>query len=1002
MNIDASFLPYLVLLPFIASGLALFLPSNARNAAAALAGAVALITLVATVMLYPQVTEGAVIREHITWLPQLGFDLAWRMDGISWLFALLITGIGALIVLYAHYYMSVEDPVPRFYAYLLGFAGSMLGVVLSGNLIQLVFFWEMTSLTSFLLIGYWYHNANAREGARMALVVTVLGGFCMLVGVLVLGHIVGSYDIDVLLASFDVLRDHALFVPALVLMLLGAFTKSAQFPFHFWLPHAMAAPTPVSAYLHSATMVKAGIYLMIRLWPVMSGSESWYYVVSLAGLLTFLIGGIFAVMQNDLKGILAYSTISHLGLITLLIGLSTPAALAAAIFHVFNHATFKASLFMAAGVIDHETGTRDVRRLSGLMRYMPFTGTLAIIAAGAMAGVPLLNGFISKEMFLTETLEFHTGSWFDRALPLLATIGSAFSVLYSVRFIHQVFFGPPPKDLPREPHEPVIWMRLPIEFLVAICLIVGIIPGIVVGPLLNTAVAPLLGGLALDLDLAVWHGFTPALLLSTLALVGGVVGYMLLYRYLGNRDYSTVPWAGRVRARQLFDVAMNTLFSVATAFTRFFGTRRLQPQLLLLMAVVVLAGVSPFVLERALGRPGVPLIGSLPLTELDPAFVALWAFGIASAIGAAFLVKFHRLAALILTSGVGLVVCLTFVWLSAPDLAVTQLVVEIVTTVLLLLGLRWLPQHFEGVRSRGTIVRARLRRSRDLIVAVAAGGGLATLSYSAMTHPTVDGISSFFLRNSYEGGGGTNVVNVLLVDFRGFDTMGEITVLAIVGMTVFALLRRFRPAREVLGKPKQQVRQTELDRALEGREVGDTAADYLYVPRVAMHLLFPLITLFAIFLLMRGHNEPGGGFAGGVTMAIAFILQYMASGTRWVEERLRILPLRWVGAGLLVAAATGIGSWLFGMPFLTSAHRYVTLPLIGEVHLVSALFFDLGVFLLVIGATVLMLIALAHQSIRKPRDVGDEPVPSPALQAADALAGTVDEEPEDLDEDEER
>ena len=968
MSIDASLLPYVVLLPFVASGLALFLPSNARNAAAALAGTVTVLTLAATVLLYPQVTDGAVLRQDVAWLPQFGLNLTWRMDGVSWMFALLITGIGALVVLYARYYMAAEDPVPRFFSFLLGFMGSMLGLVLSGNLIQLVFFWEMTSLLSFLLIGYWYHNANAREGAHMALVITVLGGFALLVGALILGHIVGSYDIDVFLASLETVRSSPLFTPALILILLGAFTKSAQFPFHFWLPHAMAAPTPVSAYLHSATMVKAGIYLLIRLWPVMSGSETWYYTVSLAGLITFLVGGIFAVVQNDLKGILAYSTISHLGLITLLLGLSTPLALGAAIFHVFNHATFKASLFMAAGIIDHETGTRDVRRLSGLIRYMPITGALAIIAAGSMAGVPLLNGFISKEMFLTETLEVHTGSLMDRLLPVLATVGSAFSVLYSLRFIHQVFFGPKPKDLPREPHEPVSWMRLPVELLVLICLVVGIVPGLVVGPLLQTAVSPLLGIATPDYNLALWHGFTPALLLSIIALVGGILGYVLLYRYLGNRDYTTAPWTGRVRARQLFDYGLRYLELGATRFTRFFGTRRMQPQLFLLVLVAVVAGASPFILEWWWDRPVAPLIGDLPLTPSDPSFIAIWIFGAASAVGAAVLAKFHRLAAVILASGAGLVVCLTFVWLSAPDLAVTQLLVEIVTTVLLLLGLRWLPRRLEGLPPAEGMLRANLRRGRDLVLAVIAGGGLAAFAFAAMTRPSLGGISDYFLRNTYEGGGGKNVVNVLLVDFRGFDTMGEITVLGIVGLTVFALLRRFRPAREVLGRPRQQQRQLEYDEAREGREAGDTAADYLHVPRVVMHLLFPLIVMMAAFLFLRGHDEPGGGFAAGVAMSIAFILQYMASGTRWVEERLRVLPIRWIGIGLILAAGTGIGSWFFGKPFLTSAHTTISIPLLGDLHLVSATFFDLGVFVLVVGATVLMLIAIAHQSIRRPRE----------------------------------
>src|SRR5690606_29208819 len=455
MTTTAVLLTTLALLPFVGSVLASFLPTKARNAAAALAGTVTVAGLAITIALYRAFQQGVVIRHEIEWLPGLGLDLVLRLDGLTWVYCILIMGIGALVVLYARYYMSPNDPVPRFFTLLLAFMGAMLGIVMSGNLMQLVFFWELTSLFSFLLIGYWYHNANARDGAKMALTVTSLGGFCLLLGVIVIGRIVGSFDIDTVLASGALIQASPHFAVALILILVGVFSKSAQFPLHFWLPHAMAAPTPVSAYLHSATMVMAGIYLMTRLWPVLGGTDIWYYAVSSAGLVTFLLGGFVAIFQNDLKGILAYSTISHLGLITLLLGLSTPAAAVAAIFHTINHATFKASLFMAAGIIDHDTGTRDVRKLSGLYRAMPFTATLALVASAAMAGVPLVNGFISKEMFLTETLTFHTGSFLDRLLPVLATVGSAMSVLYSVRLIHQVFFGPPAEDLPRNPHEPV-------------------------------------------------------------------------------------------------------------------------------------------------------------------------------------------------------------------------------------------------------------------------------------------------------------------------------------------------------------------------------------------------------------------------------------------------------------------------------------------------------------------------------------------------------------------
>ncbi|RYG86753.1 MAG: monovalent cation/H+ antiporter subunit A, partial [Alphaproteobacteria bacterium] len=465
-----------LLLPFVGSLLAAVLPVRARNAAGVLAGTVALAGTVITVLLYSKVSGGDVLRAELEWLPSLGLNLVLRLDGLAWVFTFLILAVGFLVVMYARYYMSTEDPVPRFFSFLLAFMGSMLGLVLSGNLVQLAFFWELTSLFSFLLIGYWHQNQSARDAARMALLVTGSGGLCLLLGILLLGKIVGSYDLDVVLASGNVIQSSALYTPALVLILIGAFTKSAQFPFHFWLPKAMAAPTPVSAYLHSATLVKAGIFVLIRLWPVLSGTDVWYVIVSSAGLATLVFGAWTAMFQQDLKGLLAYSTISHLGLITLLLGLGSPLGAVAAIFHTLNHATFKASLFMAAGIVDHETGTRDLRRLSGLFKFMPITATLAMVAAAAMAGVPLLNGFLSKEMFLAEALEGHQTWGIGGALPVLATLALTFSVLYSVRFIHQAFFGPPPVDLSRVPGEAPVWMRLPIEVLVLTCLIVGIIP----------------------------------------------------------------------------------------------------------------------------------------------------------------------------------------------------------------------------------------------------------------------------------------------------------------------------------------------------------------------------------------------------------------------------------------------------------------------------------------------------------------------------------------------
>ena len=956
--------------PFIAAVMALCLPSKARNAAAALAWLTALIGLGCLAALYPTVASEGMARYSVPWMPDLGVNFTLRVDGFAWLFALLVQGIGALVVLYARYYMSAEDPVPRFFGFLLAFMGAMTGLVISGDLIQMAFFWEMTSLFSFLLIGYWHHNASARDGARMALTVTAVGGLCLFAGVVVLGRIVGSFDLDEVLVSGAAVKASPLYLPALLLILAGALTKSAQFPFHFWLPRAMAAPTPVSSYLHSATMVKAGVFLLIRLWPVLAGTDAWYTIVVGAGMATLLFGAWSAVFQNDLKGLLAYSTISHLGLITLLLGLGSPLAAVAAIFHVVNHATFKASLFMAAGVIDHETGTRDLRKLSGLRKSMPFTAALAIVAAAAMAGVPLLNGFLSKEMFLTEAMSQAEGpgrtTWL---VPVLATFASLLSVLYSVRFIQQVFFGPEAKDLPKTPHEPPRWMRFPIEVLCLLCLLVGIFPAYTIGPVLKLAVRSVLGEDVPYYSLGIWHGFNLPLLMSVLALAGGVLAYRLLGRRINAAEK---PWiVGRFNGARAYDRVMKGVKLGAQFVVRRLGATRQQSRLRYIVLACILAAVL------ASGWAGLGFTeAGIDASRAGYGFTLLWIVGATCAVTAAWQAKYHRLASVVLLGGAGLVSCLTFVWFSAPDLATTQMLVEVVTTVLLLLGLRWLPKRDLALAKDSTNTRARVRRFIDLIIATAAGAGVALVAFAVMTRPNTSPLARYFIENVYEEAGGKNVVNVLLVDFRAFDTLGEITVLGIVGLTIWALLRRFRPASDSLGTTKQKEHQDRSDDRRESRKQGDTNSDAMLIPRVVMRWLFPFIVLLALHLFIRGHDLPGGGFAAGVAMSIAFILQYMASGARWVEERLEIRPLIWIGSGLLIATLTGAASWVFGYPFLTSWFQYADLPLVGKTPLASALIFDAGVALLVVGATVLMLVAIAHQSLRKPRDI---PEPSTSI-----------------------
>jgi multicomponent K+:H+ antiporter subunit A len=856
--------------------------------------------------------------------------------------------------------MSPADPVPRFFSFFLAFMGAMLGIVLSGNLIQLVFFWELTSLFSFLLIGYWHHRAVARRGAYMALMVTGAGGLCLLAGVLLLGHVVGSYELDKVLAAGDLIRAHALYPILLTLILLGALSKSAQFPFHFWLPHAMAAPTPVSAYLHSATMVKAGVFLLARLWPSLSGSEQWFYIVGGAGACTLLLGAYCAMFQNDLKGLLAYSTISHLGLITLLLGLNSPLAAVAAVFHILNHATFKASLFMAAGIIDHESGTRDIRRLSGLVRLIPFTATLAMVASAAMAGVPLLNGFLSKEMFFAETVFISATAWVELALPIIATIAGTFSVAYSLRFTVDVFFGPTASDLPHIPHEPPRWMRAPVELLVFTCLLVGIFPAQVVGSLLAAAALPVVGGALPQYSLAIWHGFNAPMIMSLVAMSAGVVLYLLLRKQFKRGQITRTPFIGRFSGKRLFERSLVLMMRQGRRLERLISTRRLQAQLFLLVLAAVLAGLIPMLHSSLVwgDRPKIP--GSI-------VFVILWLLAIACALGAAWQAKYHRLAALTMVSVCGLMTCVTFVWFSAPDLALTQLVVEVVTTVLILLGLRWLPRRIEDAAPRpDSERRARIRRLRDLLLSGAVGGGMALLSYAMLTRQTPNDISSFYLSRALPEGGGSNVVNVMLVDFRGFDTLGEITVLVAVALAVFALLRRFRPPKESMQLPAQQrlLAPDVVTDLVNPRHASDTALGFMMVPSVLVRLLLPIALVVSFYLFMRGHNQPGGGFVAGLVMSVAFILQYMVAGTQWVEAQMSLRPLRWMGTGLLFATATGLGAMAVGYPFLTTHTWHLKLPLLGDIHLASALFFDIGVYAVVVGSTLLILTALAHQSVR--------------------------------------
>lgn len=927
MSLLSFNLPLAALLPFFAAPFAAWATQYNRLASAWVAGITTLFTLA---LLFPSmafVFAGETIIQQWSWLPSIGFNIAFRLDGLALLFALLILLIGLLVIIYARYYLSAKDSMGRFYAYMLMFMGSMLGIVLSENLLQLVVFWELTSITSFLLISYWQHRQDARQGARMALAVTGGGGLALLGGVLLLGHIVGSYQLTDVLASGDLIKDHDLYLPTLVLILLGVFTKSAQFPFHFWLPHAMAAPTPVSAYLHSATMVKAGIFLLARFFPALSGTPEWVWLVSSAGLITLLLGAYVALFKHDLKGLLAYSTLSHLGLITLLFGFSSELALVAAIFHIINHATFKGSLFMVAGIIDHESGTRDMRKLNGLFKMMPHTAVLAMIAAAAMAGVPLLNGFLSKEMFFEQAISASGTPLAIWTIPALVTLAAIFSVAYSLRFIHDVFFNGEPIDLPKTPHEPPRFMKIPVDILVVLCLLVGVAPMYLISPILTVAVASSLQTAAPEFSLAIWHGFNIPLLMSFIALVLGVAVYTVRHRLFAWNEKGLHSIDGKA----VFDWLLWKSIRLSKKVTDAFDQTTLQPAVTWVIGGALVLSIITFFQFNS------PLIGNRVMMEADVITLLMSLILIVASVLTAML-HHKRLVALIAIGVVGLIVALGFVKFSAPDLALTQLSVEVVTIVLLLLALFFLPQHTPQERSY-------IRFTRDGVISVSAAVSVFFLSMAVLSRD-YSPISDFFVENAKPGGGGTNVVNVILVDFRGFDTLGEIAVLALAGVCIFAMLeglKLFAPSKDVDGlvwshDPHPPIMQT------------------------LTRLLFPLMLMVAVFIFLRGHNLPGGGFIAGLIASVALISQYLANGIDWTNERLRIDMHRVIWIGLLIATLTGVVSMLIGYPFLTTTFTYLTWPVVGKFEVASAIAFDLGVFLVVVGATVMILVELGKLS----------------------------------------
>ena len=937
---QSNLLPIIAILPFLGALMPGVMIRAGRNTCATFTAIPTLLALVMLGTLAPAVFRGEVLIAEIEWLPQLGLSARFFLDGLGLLFAGMILGVGLLITLYARFYLSAQDPMGQFFTYLLLFQGAMLGIVLSDNILLLLIFWELTSLSSFLLIGYWKHLPEGRQGARMALAVTGAGGLAMIGGMLILGNVVGSYNLTDILAAGEQIKESEWYLPALILILLGAFTKSAQFPFHFWLPHAMAAPTPVSAYLHSATMVKAGVFLMARMWPALAGTDAWFYIVATTGLITMVIGALIALFKDDLKALLAFSTVSHLGLLTMLLGFGTPFAAIVAVFHIINHLTFKAALFMTAGIIDHEAHTRDIKRLGGLRHLMPVTFVIGTVGALSMAGIPLFNGFLSKEMMLDAASDtVWNGS--DWAVPVLATLGSLLSVAYSLRFIFHVFLGPKRDDYPAKPHDPPFGMWASPALLAVMVVAIGVMPWLA-GPLVAVAGGAVTGGDMPYYSLKIWHGVNAALFMSIIAIIGGAI-LLAMHRPL-DRLWNATP---RPEAKTIFDALIAGLVRLTGGIALGLHNGAISRYLAIFVVSTLAIGAVAF-------WSGGMLAATRELLPVPPVVLAGWVL-LAAATGLVVLQHRNRFRALVLIGIIGLMISFGFVYLSAPDLALTQISVETVTIMLLLLALHFLPK--ETPHESSMVLQAR-----DGVIAVAAGLAVGGLAYGFMMRD-FSTISDYHLANSKTGGGGTNVVNVILVDFRGYDTYGEIIVLGVAGLTIFALMEAL--LRGAAGRRLRNSHHYNVDRSRDRHPL---------MMVVATRAMMPIAVMVGVYLFLRGHNQPGGGFVAGLVISIALLMQYMASGFAWAQRRQRIEYHAMIGWGVVIAGLTGVASWLAGVPFLTSWFGYFEFPPIEEFELASALAFDLGVFLTVLGAVMLMLFSISRLARHAGETVNKEPL----------------------------
>lgn len=865
-----------------------------------------------------KVASGIVPEWSGNWVPQMGVSLDFLLDGPGLMMSILITAIGALILIYGGSYLKGSAQAASFFAFIQLFMLAMLGVACSDHLLVLFIFWELTSIASYFLIGLSHSDPSARKSALRALLVTGVGGLALLAGILLLGAVGGTFSIAELQHRGDLVRASPLYTGILILVLLGAFTKSAQFPFHFWLPDAMAAPTPVSAYLHSATMVKAGVFLLAKLTPVIGGTVMWHDTLTVTGSVTMFLGSVLALAQTDIKRLLAYSTMSALGTLVLLLGIGTELAIKAAMVFLVVHALYKAPLFMIAGVMDKAVGTRDITLLHGLGKTLPLVALAAALAAFSMAGLPPFIGFIGKEMLYEA--ETHSG----RHAVVITCLGFAASAI-NVNVALKVGFSPFRRrgEIPEINPKARQWSLLVGPLLLSMAgALIGMFPTLFGERIISAAVrdVTLEPG---DVHLKLWHGFNMLLALSAVTVVTGVTLYTLRNKVRGILGFCI----GKIhlKASETFDGGLSRLIAGAGATTRF-----LQHGNLRLYLAVILICLSTLVTASLAGTgwAGLPHSGPVRFVPTGISLLMILA-------GIVAIRSQSTVMAVLAMGGVGYGVALLFALFGAPDLALTQVLVETLTLVLFALVMRQLPQ----VRTLSN--SSPRRRIIDLGIALASGIAitLALLAVRSSPMPEVDRVSAEMAARSLPDAHGKNVVNVILVDFRALDTMGEICVLAIAAIGVAGLL---------LGPHRRNVR-AEL-----------AIATPLY--RTAVRWLTPLLLFMSIVLLFRGHNEPGGGFIGGLVAGAGLVLRKLATADHPLHAGRK--PLLLIAAGVATALLSTLPSVLSQKTFMEGVWLgSLWLPFVGKTKFGTPFLFDIGVYLVVVGVCLLILTRLIRSEI---------------------------------------